>query len=852
MINPINNKRYKTIQNYSTLNKKPTPISIVTAENTIFIKTNHNKLTSNYIKNGNQIRHNKNYLSTTINQSQKINNSLKNNISLEKSNLTKNFEKKNLKDINNKINELIKFNKLKKNHYRGANSFIKIEKKGLNNLSGINTINGLNSNNHIFNFYNLTSKLNNSSVKGKHKIKNESENFNIKENDKNNINSTYTISIDASSLKHKNKEMSKSISKKTNSNLNKAKLYKKLNYSNNLSILINSSNHDNFYFRNINSYLNKEREKTVTRINKQHYYSKRINNKYIYSIEKKKEKSLVRKRKKAKKPISYLAKNNYLNQLNNKKNIVKIPLNLNLNNGINEGEAINVNKTSKRKNIGHKIINYKKNIYNIENYNYNINVEKEENNKIKIIEFDNDNINKASPSNRDNSIKNNRENLKKNILNENNNIVNNNYYNINNTFIFDNFGNKLNQYDLTKLITKNNNSLNINYIDMNNYNSNIFKTIDTDIERSKTNIIKNITRKIKKDSNNNINNKIKKKNNDNNKLNIKKLSNIELNKLLKEKTGKDYLQFLTVNNKISVSNINQKGIKTKSNNISMNQNNQSKNIIKKKIKISLEPKILEDSNSNQKNLNIKNNLDLNNKNIIIKNNNQNSIYKNIIKKEKSNISKNKDINNNDIMINSIKNFTINSMKNRKIIAKNEKKDKKDSNTNINNIQKPKIISYKLLKNQIKNKSYNLDKIYIQEDEIFKQQKYNNYVNKIIELQPKLEKENENINNIIFSEYENNENEENYSLKTDRGQKEWKQNSSFELVSLSDNNLNENDDDLSKNEDNFDDINSIIKKINFNVEEDDNDIFSQNNKKYKEFDKIFDKRFNKWIKNSNNL
>ena len=211
MINPINNKRYKTIQNYSTLNKKPTPISIVTAENTIFIKTNHNKLTSNYIKNGNQIRHNKNYLSTTINQSQKINNSLKNNISLEKSNLTKNLEKKNLKDINNRINELLKFNKLRKNHYRGANSFIKIEKKGLNNLSGINTINGLNKNNHIFNFYNLTSKLNNSSVKGKPKIKNESENFNIQENDKNNINSTYTISIDASSLKHKNKEMSKSI-----------------------------------------------------------------------------------------------------------------------------------------------------------------------------------------------------------------------------------------------------------------------------------------------------------------------------------------------------------------------------------------------------------------------------------------------------------------------------------------------------------------------------------------------------------------------------------------------------------------------------------------------------------------
>ena len=40
----------------------------------------------------------------------------------------------NVKDINNKLNELLKYNKLKKNHYKGANSFIKIEKKGLNNL----------------------------------------------------------------------------------------------------------------------------------------------------------------------------------------------------------------------------------------------------------------------------------------------------------------------------------------------------------------------------------------------------------------------------------------------------------------------------------------------------------------------------------------------------------------------------------------------------------------------------------------------------------------------------------------------------------------------------------------------
>ena len=853
MINPVNNKRYKTIQNYSTLNKK-TPISILTAENTIFIKTNQNKLTSNYLKNGYQIRHNKNYLSTTINQSQKINNSLKNTISLEKSILTKNFEKKIVKDINNKLNELLKYNKLRKNHYKGANSFIKIEKKSKHNLSSINNINGFSNNNHIFNFYNITSKLNNTSVKGKQKIKkeiknfSESENINIRENGKNNINSIYTLGNEAQTLKHKNKEIRKSKSKIADSNLDKAKFYKKLNLWNNLSILINNSNNDNVYFKNINSYTNKERENS--RISKQSYYSRRINNKYIYSIEKKKEKSLIKKRQNAKKPISYLAKNNFLNQVNNKKNLFKITLNLN---GPKFEEKKNtIDKSSKRKNIGHKMINYKKNIYNIDNYNYNISVENGENknnkkiSELKIIEFDNDNINKTSPDNGNNSIKNNIENFKKNILNENNNVVNNNYYNINNTFIFDNFGNKLNQYDLTKLITKGNNSPHLNYVDMNNYNSNIFKTIDNDIERSKTNIIKNITRKIKKDSNTYINDKIKSKKSDYiiNKLNLNKLSNIELTKLIKEKTGKNYLQFLTVNNKFSNSNVNRKDIIQKSNNISINHNKPSKNIHANKIKIRLKPKIEENTNREERNPNKK------------KLNNPNSLYANIIKKKKLNISKNKKLNNNDNIITSISNLTGNSMKNRKIISNKEKNDKKESKGNNNNQQQNKIIPNKLLKNQIKNKILNNDGSNIQENELFKQQIYNNYVSNIIEPKPKIEKVIENINNISFTEYENNDNNENYykeiySLEADRGQKERIQNSSFELVSLSENNLNDNE--LSKNEDNFDDINSIIKKINFNFEEDnDNDIFSQNNKKYKEFNKVFDIRFKKWIKNNNNL
>ena len=76
-------------------------------------------------------------------------------------------------------------------------------------------------------------------------------------------------------------------------------------------------------------------------------------------------------------------------------------------------------------------------------------------------------------------IKINKDILTKTNLNENNNIINNNYYNINNIFIFDTNGNKLAQYDLTKLISKSNKNFDYNFI--NNYNSNIYKTIDTDI-----------------------------------------------------------------------------------------------------------------------------------------------------------------------------------------------------------------------------------------------------------------------------------------------------------------------------------------------------------------------------------
>ena len=126
MKNNVNNHIIKSIDNYSNLIKKPTPISILTAENTIFIKTNQNQLKANYIKNGNQIKYNKNYLSTTINQSQTLYNSLKNTFIKGKNSNIVTTNKKNLKDINNRINEFLKNIKYQGHNSRVTNSFIKL------------------------------------------------------------------------------------------------------------------------------------------------------------------------------------------------------------------------------------------------------------------------------------------------------------------------------------------------------------------------------------------------------------------------------------------------------------------------------------------------------------------------------------------------------------------------------------------------------------------------------------------------------------------------------------------------------------------------------------------------------
>jgi len=204
MKNNVNNKRFKTIQNFSNTMKKSIPISILTAENTIFIKTNQNKLTSNYLRNGNQIKQNRHFLSTTINKTQKLNNSLQNTFSLRKSNLITKLDKKNMNDINNKLIEILKNKKIQKNYINETNSFIKIDRNNIkNNLSSINTINENNNDTHIFNYFKNTRKLDTSSDKGKYKMQNklikdnniQNRNYDENEKEKNYFNSTYTIGI---------------------------------------------------------------------------------------------------------------------------------------------------------------------------------------------------------------------------------------------------------------------------------------------------------------------------------------------------------------------------------------------------------------------------------------------------------------------------------------------------------------------------------------------------------------------------------------------------------------------------------------------------------------------------------
>ena len=170
--------------------------------------------------------------------------------------------------------------------------------------------------------------------------------------------------------------------------------------------------------------------------------------------------------------------------------------------------------------------------------------------------------------------------------------------------------------------------------------------------------------------------------------------------------------------------------------------------------------------------------------------------------------------------------------------------------NINNSQKIKESKLKKLKTNEKSKNKKEEKGKSKEKENKNNQKneikgINNY---------------EKINKIFFNEYEKDENNnENMSIDSffndNRVNKEKdnkdKNYTSFELISLSENRINEDINkfvDIPDNnelflEDNFDDINSIIKKIDFyEVKNNKNDIFSINTNKYIEYSKKFDKIF----------
>ncbi len=944
MMNNVNENQNKNTQNYPSTMKKPIPISIVTGRDTIFIKTKPNKLTYNYINNGNQIKNNK-ILINSVNQSSEINKSLKNTFSLHKSNYTKSINVTSIaaKNLNTtKLSEIIKINKISNNnihnnntHYRGTNSFIKMNRRN-NNNSINNNIN--NSSNHIFNFFTFINKINNnSSIKGKNKTKQKLDKKEIinRNSNKQNIFNYKDKTIQT------NDNRTNSKGKRIHTSVNRTSYPKKYNFSNNLNII----NKDFIPFRTIGY----EKEYNYT-IRGQFFVpgrkyklenKKTKNNKYIYSIEKKKEKSLVEKRHEAKKPISYLAKNNVLNQKDKNKSIKSNKIIINLNNINNTNNTNNIYNNSdytkeKDKNKNHRITSYNKPTYDFNKTNYKNKFDKIKNyeteNTIKIKKGNNNNIfnkngidsNIKTSINKNKKIqitKNNfsRSNTIENKINSSNNIVNNNnYYSINNTFIFDTAGHKLIQYDLTKLIptSKNNHSMNINISDISNYNSNISntfyktsKTIESNDNKntniSKINKIENkvITRdnKLENDNKNDyisvvISNK-------NNKYNIQKYSSYKISNIIKNKINHNHLDVIANKEKFLISNkIKKESIRINNNNIKnksqrFNNNNNLNNIISKDI-------IIKEYNNKKKKEIEKSKIILNNKDSSInkKNkfyekkskisiyNNDTSFYINALNRRKSdNISnyENKvklskyNINN---IINSKKETANNSIqKDKKKITK-DNKEKNKSNEKIKDInnhkklKENKLISYKMM-NFKKNKNNNIiininNSQKIKESKLKKLKTDEKSKNKKEEKGKSKEKENKNnqkneikginnyekINKIFFNEYEKDENNnENMSIDSffndNRVNKEKdnkdKNYTSFELISLSENRINEDINkfvDIPDNnelflEDNFDDINSIIKKIDFyEVKNNKNDIFSINNNKYIEYSKKFDKIF----------
>ena len=977
MISNVNNKKKQKNHDYPNTMKKSIPISIVNGGDTIFIKTNPNKLTYNYINNGNQIKNNKFFINS-INQSSDINQSLKNTFSLQKSNFTKSsngtiIEAKNINT--SKLHELIKIKKLpnmSNTHYRGTNSFIKMNRKKINNYSNIsskiNNIsknNSINSNNHIFNFYNFINKMNSSLIKGKNKVKNKLEkNKEIIGNVNKKKIFNFTSIIDRKSSKISSSTLEKttvSKGKRQNTSINKSSNTKNYKCSNNNLTNINFNNKDYLSFATIVS----EKDSKFNNIKDQLYYpggkynfeNKKLKhlNKYIYSMEKKKEKSLAEKRHIAKKPISYLLKNNLMNHLDKSKNI-KNNIIININN-INNG-IVSTDFSKEKDKIQRLTISTKRNNFDLSNSNFyssNNRYEKIKNyeteNKIRIKKNGkdvysvntHDFLNKNSCKNKKIPFSNNKSNLcRSNTIeskvSSNSNIVNNNnYYNINNTFIFDTAGQKILQYDLTKIIpnSKNNNSMNINISDISNLQSRIYKVCKNDIEKNDTSknnknkIIKKENKIITKDNNANKNNhnyiNVVINNKNQNNFNIQKYSSYKLSNIIKNKINHNHTDIISNYDKIYLSNMIKKESNKNSNNnyTNKNRNNNSNNfninnnitkefIIKeynnKKTKESEKYKtLINNKKDNNNNSLIKKNKFHEQKSITsIYNNHHNSLYVNTLNKKKSdNISnleqkiKITKYNINNIIDNSLKNTTNNSVQKdkNKITKDNNKDNTKDKDKskekikelyNNKKIKDNKIITCKIM-NIKKNKNNNFI-INVNNSQKLRAQKIKkdkcsdkNGNKKVKERKSKTksksvskkeEKEkhqinNININNIFFNDLDNfvsnNENisidtfdKDNMVKKDKEKNKKEKNYTSFELISLSENKINDDDKftDIDVNnelfiEDNFDDINTIIRKIDFySVKDEPQDIFSLNNNKYKEYNKIFNKRFNNFIKNSN--
>ena len=976
MINNLNSHKFKKINDYPNTMKKSIPISIVTGKDTIFIKTKPNKLTYNYLNNGNRIKNNKAFINAiTVNQSVEVNDSLKNTFSLQKSNYIKSangtiLEGKNLNS--SKLNDLIKKKQIPSNnnnnnsHYRGTNSFIKMYRRN-NNANHSNINNNIifnknsnsnnSSNNHIFNFYNFLN-INQSSTRERSRIKNKLEK-NIDHNIKNAIkknNFNYTYIMDKNRYNYNNNIIQE---KRTNSNAKRQSMNRTINskdnnYNNNLSNA-NYSKRDYISFRPINTCYENEKENKRYNMEKRRplYYpynkytlenKKSKNNKYIYSIEKKKEKSLAERRHKAKKPISYLIKN--INQFEKNK-ILKNNIIININN-INNGK--NSNEYSKEKDKTYRTISAKRSNYEINNYNKKSEINKNYGieNKIIIKRNINDNYSYNIGNNFTTISNNERKNLyKKDNLLRNNTIENrispknhsvinnNNYYNISNTFIFETAGHKLLHYDLAKLLpnTKNNNSMNINISDISNYNTNIqnnYKT-NSDLEKKKKEAIKNLNNKIKneineiknenqrnKNSKNNdfINVVIDNNNNENN-FNIQKFSSYKLSNILKNKINQNHIKIITNTDNLYISNLVKKESNKNNTNNSNKKQSQRANCNNININENISKDlVIKEYNNKKKNKNINENKKVcNNKdNVIIRknklneqrsignvNNRYNTFYVQSLNKRKSD-----NINNfeNKVRINkyNIKNIFKNTEKNtannsiKKYRGKSLKRNNKDSNVskdkikeNDNKISENKIFDNKVInlknKNNNKNNNTTININHINNSQKIKELKDKKVTSSIIDkkknknntlINKKKDEDSKKIINnkkndkdIPYKNYETNENnnhenvslinfEDDNLLKREKSEKYY---SSFELISFSENKINEYKKNIYDNDDNnefidndnFDDINTIIRKIDFyNIRlNNPNDIFNTtyNNNIYNNYTNLFNKRFNDYIQNN---